>query len=242
MTNTIMQQAAEQVKKAIEVANSPRPLPTFGYMPAMDCEPSYRHAPSRSHRCSDEVRETARPEKNGRSRGKNRDRSVILDALQHCRPSPARPAKLTTTSTPYVTHSHRTTWFEEQEQTWKPRGEVLGWRHTPEHRSVKECIRSPPSGGLREAQTPRKRNHLSGTPHYGFGDQEVNPGTMIRLPLRFGDKAKATNIEVDFLVVNVPMANNVILGRPTLHKVKAVFASYLLHLQFETDDWSVSKL
>jgi len=62
---------------------------------------------------------------------------------------------------------------------------------------------------------------------------------MICLPLPFGDKLKARNLEVDFLVVDVPTAYNVILGRPTLHKVKAVITSYLLQLQFEVDDGSV---
>ena len=76
----------------------------------------------------------------------------------------------------------------------------------------------------------------------GFGGQEVNPEGMICLPLRFGDKGKARNPEVDFLVVDVPTAYNVILGRPTLHKVKAVIALYLLQLQFEADDGSLGKL
>ena len=44
------------------------------------------------------------------------------------------------------------------------------------------------------------------------------------LSLRFGDKLKARNLEVDFLVVDVPTAYNVILGRPKLHKVKAIIA------------------
>ena len=67
-------------------------------------------------------------------------------------------------------------------------------------------------------------------PILGFGGQEVNPTDMIHLSLRFGVKLQATNPEVDFLMVNVPMAYNVILGCPTLHKVKAVIALYLLQL------------
>jgi len=43
-------------------------------------------------------------------------------------------------------------------------------------------------------------------PILGFGGQEVNPTGIIRLPLHFGDKAKARNLEADFLVVNVPIA------------------------------------
>jgi len=49
-------------------------------------------------------------------------------------------------------------------------------------------------------------------PIAGFGGQEVNPTGMIHLPLHFGDKSKARTLEVNFLVVNVPITYNVILG------------------------------
>ena len=57
-------------------------------------------------------------------------------------------------------------------------------------------------------------------PILGFGGKEG----MIRLPLHFGDKLKARNLEADFLVVDVSKAYNIILGHPTLHRVKAVIA------------------
>ncbi|KAJ8445064.1 hypothetical protein Cgig2_022584 [Carnegiea gigantea] len=57
-------------------------------------------------------------------------------------------------------------------------------------------------------------------PILGFGGQEVNPTCMICHLVCFGDKLKAKNLEVDFLVVDVPMAYNVILRRATLHKTK----------------------
>ncbi|KAJ8421745.1 hypothetical protein Cgig2_022428 [Carnegiea gigantea] len=79
-------------------------------------------------------------------------------------------------------------------------------------------------------------------PILGFGRQEVNPTRMIRLPLRFREKVKAKNLEVDFLVVDVPMAYNIILGLPTLYKLKAVIASYLLKLQFEANDGSLGMM
>jgi len=59
-------------------------------------------------------------------------------------------------------------------------------------------------------------------PILGFEGQEVNPIGMICLLLYVGDKAKARNLEVDFFVVDIPTAYYVILGRPTLHKVKVV--------------------
>jgi len=74
-------------------------------------------------------------------------------------------------------------------------------------------------------------------PILGFGRHKVNPTRMIRLPMmRIGNKLRSKDLEVDFLVVDVPTAYNVILGRPTLHRVKAVIAPYLLQLQFEADD------
>jgi len=79
-------------------------------------------------------------------------------------------------------------------------------------------------------------------PILGFGGQEVHPLGTIRLPVRFGCKTKFKSLEIDFLVVDVPMAYNVILGRPTLHRVRAVVAPYLLQLQFETDDGGVGEL
>jgi len=63
-------------------------------------------------------------------------------------------------------------------------------------------------------------------PILGFGGQEVNPTRMIHLPLRFGNKVKEKNLEVDF-VVDVPTAYNIILGRPALHRVKAIYRSLL---------------
>ncbi|KAJ8427765.1 hypothetical protein Cgig2_024309 [Carnegiea gigantea] len=71
---------------------------------------------------------------------------------------------------------------------------------------------------------------------------EVNPTGMFRLPLYFGEKGNAKNLEVDFLVVDISTAYNIILGRPTLHKVKAIIAPYLLQLQFKADDGSVGTI
>ncbi|KAJ8436468.1 hypothetical protein Cgig2_000453 [Carnegiea gigantea] len=76
-------------------------------------------------------------------------------------------------------------------------------------------------------------------PILGFGGPEVKPTGMIRLLLCFDDKLKARNLEVDFLIIDVPKAYNVILGLPILHKVKAIIVPYLLHLQFEVDDRSM---
>ena len=62
MTDTILQQVIEQVKKTIEVVNSTRPLPTFDYVPTAGYEPSHRHTPLGSQSRSDKARETACPD------------------------------------------------------------------------------------------------------------------------------------------------------------------------------------
>ncbi|KAJ8430162.1 LOW QUALITY PROTEIN: hypothetical protein Cgig2_028048 [Carnegiea gigantea] len=64
-------QVTEQVKKAMEAANSARPLPHFDYVPTTGCELSHRHVPVVSHRHSDEVREVTHPDGNDRSWGEN---------------------------------------------------------------------------------------------------------------------------------------------------------------------------
>ncbi|KAJ8419791.1 hypothetical protein Cgig2_030421 [Carnegiea gigantea] len=83
-------------------------------------------------------------------------------------------------------------------------------------------------GLLKEAKAPGARHCPSGALILGFGGQEVNPTGMIRLPLSFSDKWRARKLEVEFLVIDVPTAYNMILGHPTLHKVKVVIAPYLL--------------
>ena len=48
-------------------------------------------------------------------------------------------------------------------------------------------------------------------------------------------------MEINDLVVDVPMAYDVILGRPTINIIEVVAAPYLLLIQFELDDGKVGK-
>jgi len=95
---------------------------------------------------------------------------------------------------------------------------------------------------LKRLKYPRREIISLIHPILGFGGQEVNLTRMIHLPLHFGDKTKARTLEVDFLVIDVPTASNVILGQSILHKVKAVIAPYLLQLQFKADDGSLGTM
>ena len=65
---------------------------------------------------------------------------------------------------------------------------------------------------------------------------------MICLPVCFGNKLRSKNLDIYFLVVDVPTAYNVILGHSTLHNVMTVVASYLFQLQFKDDDGSVGEI
>lgn len=90
-----------------------RPRPTFDYVLTAGCEPCHRHAPTKSHRQSDEVREIAHLEGNGWSLEGNRDRSMGVVGPHTSRATPGRLAKSATASMLYATHSYCTVWFEE---------------------------------------------------------------------------------------------------------------------------------
>jgi len=65
---------------------------------------------------------------------------------------------------------------------------------------------------------------------------------MKKLSVGIGEKDNPRTVDVNFLVVDVPMAYNFILGCPTLSTIKVVIAPYLLLMQFEMDDGRVGKL
>ncbi|KAJ8432598.1 hypothetical protein Cgig2_008683 [Carnegiea gigantea] len=49
-------------------------------------------------------------------------------------------------------------------------------------------------------------------------------------------KLKSRNLKADFLIVDVPTTDNVILGRPILYKAKVMITPYLLQIQYKSDD------
>jgi len=77
---------------------------------------------------------------------------------------------------------------------------------------------------------------VTNTPLVGFGGQHIYPVGVKKLTVRVGEKDNSRTVDVNFLVVDVPMAYNVIIGRPTLSMLKVVVAPYLLLMQFELDD------
>ncbi|XP_010693164.1 uncharacterized protein LOC104906147 [Beta vulgaris subsp. vulgaris] len=79
-------------------------------------------------------------------------------------------------------------------------------------------------------------------PLVGFGGQSVHPLGSVKLPTRLGEKKAGRNVIVDYLVVDTCLPYNVIIGRPTLNKVKAAISTYQLLLQFKGDDGKVAQL
>ncbi|KAJ8424932.1 LOW QUALITY PROTEIN: hypothetical protein Cgig2_027945 [Carnegiea gigantea] len=205
ITEAIKWQVSEEVKRAMEAANSARPLPHFGYVPTAGCEPSHRQVRIPSSHSAEREREASRSNQGGRPYSGHYDRHMATAI----RPSgcliQGQTTKSTTASTPYATHSRQTAWVEEQEQTSKPRGEVLV--SFAENRSLHSLSRRMKS--VRRKALPLLLQAMQ---------KEVNSTGMVRLHICFGGKLKAKNLEVDFLIVDVPTAYNVILGRPTLHK------------------------
>ncbi|KAJ8426122.1 hypothetical protein Cgig2_005767 [Carnegiea gigantea] len=72
-------------------------------------------------------------------------------------------------------------------------------------------------------------DHSPGAPYSSLWRIRGEPRWDDPTPTITWGQGKVRNLEVELLVVDVPTAYNVILGRPTLHK-------------FEADDGSISKL
>ena len=81
---------------------------------------------------------------------------------------------------------------------------------------------------FKKLQYTEKDLEAVGMPLVGFGVHTTYPVGMKKLPVRIGKKDNSRTVDVNFLVVDIPMAYNVILGRPTLSAIKAVIAPYLL--------------
>ncbi|KAL0405275.1 UNVERIFIED_CONTAM: hypothetical protein Slati_3841400 [Sesamum latifolium] len=67
---------------------------------------------------------------------------------------------------------------------------------------------------------------------YGFAGEVVHPRGLISLPLTLGTGPTQKTCVLKFLVVDVPSAYNVILGRPTLNMFQAVISMYHMKIKF----------
>ncbi|KAL0406631.1 UNVERIFIED_CONTAM: hypothetical protein Slati_3977000 [Sesamum latifolium] len=67
---------------------------------------------------------------------------------------------------------------------------------------------------------------------YGFAGKVVHPRGMISLPLTLGTFPLRKTCLLKFLVVDIPSAYNVILGRPTLNAFRAIISTYQMKIKF----------
>ncbi|KAL0445095.1 UNVERIFIED_CONTAM: hypothetical protein Slati_2232200 [Sesamum latifolium] len=67
---------------------------------------------------------------------------------------------------------------------------------------------------------------------YGFAGEVVHPRGIISLPLTLGIGPIRRTCMLKFLVVDVPSAYNVILGRPTLNAFQAMISTYHMKIKF----------
>uniref|UniRef100_A0A2N9GHD1 Reverse transcriptase domain-containing protein n=1 Tax=Fagus sylvatica TaxID=28930 RepID=A0A2N9GHD1_FAGSY len=74
------------------------------------------------------------------------------------------------------------------------------------------------------------------TPLVGFAGTSVYPLGIITLQLTVGTYPKQATKKVDFLVVDCPSAYNVIIGRLTLNRLRAVTSTYHLLVRFPTEN------
>ncbi|KAL0345836.1 UNVERIFIED_CONTAM: hypothetical protein Sradi_4414900 [Sesamum radiatum] len=69
---------------------------------------------------------------------------------------------------------------------------------------------------------------------YEFAGEVVHPRGLISLPLMLGTGPTQKTCVLKFLVVDVPSAYNVILGRPTLNMFQVVISMYHMKIKFST--------
>jgi hypothetical protein len=74
------------------------------------------------------------------------------------------------------------------------------------------------------------------TPLVGFAGTSVYPLGMITLQIIAGTYPKQATKKVNFLVVDCPSAYNVIIGRPTLNRLRAITSTYHLLVRFPTEN------
>ncbi|XP_056687964.1 uncharacterized protein [Spinacia oleracea] len=79
-------------------------------------------------------------------------------------------------------------------------------------------------------------------PIIGFGGSIIHPVGVITFPVRIGGRNDGRKMGVDFLIVKDLTAYNVILGRPTLNKIKVVVVTHLMLLKNVCDDGAIGTI
>ena len=80
----------------------------------------------------------------------------------------------------------------------------------------------------------RERLEPVSTHLQGFSGEKVLPLDLIQLVLTLGDPPCQATTIARFLVVDVPSAYNMLLGRPSLNSIKAIPSAYHMMIKFPT--------
>ena len=72
------------------------------------------------------------------------------------------------------------------------------------------------------------------SPLVSFSGDRIYPKGIISLLVTAGTHPAQVTTQVDFLIVDCPFSYNVILGRPTLNRLKAATLTYYLKVKFPT--------
>ena len=68
-----------------------------------------------------------------------------------------------------------------------------------------------------------------------FTGDKVKPSRVVSLVIEASTYPKQVRASVEFLVVDYPSVYNVIIGRPTLNKLRAITSTYHLFVRFPTE-------
>jgi hypothetical protein len=70
-------------------------------------------------------------------------------------------------------------------------------------------------------------------PLVGFTREKVQPIGVVTLLVTAGISPRQATVMTNFLIVDRPSAYNVIIGRPTLNKLKAITSTHHLKTKFQ---------
>ncbi|XP_027063199.2 uncharacterized protein [Coffea arabica] len=74
------------------------------------------------------------------------------------------------------------------------------------------------------------------TPFVGFGGHVVHPEGMVNLMVTIGRHPRCRTVPVSFAVVKADSPYNMLIGRPTLNALRAVYSTYHLSFNFPTPE------